>query len=702
MHRTKPIARLALCLATLPGALLAFPSYQGDAKATFDQGVEMLARGRNDEALKAFQTVLNSGLSEEQAYGLFRDTSSETWLDMMRLGGDMELTARRLMSMANTGRRAFRDNADAIKAHVAKLDSEDVSERSRAIRALSAEHGGFAVPYMLPALADQGNDDRRVAVITALASMDTSVVPPLVAALDAPDAFLRRNVAFALGRIRDQRAAGALAARAAGDSDAGARDAAQQALAQIGGTAGATSAQAMLLQEGNDYLMRNARVLADFQYSDVVWSWQGTGLVATPCPRDLYADEMAKQSFYRALAVDPSSDAARAGIARAAASELARIEALSAAGGDASAIADHVDNGLVAAQLAGAQGLDSALAGALEQGDMGTAAVLARLLGEAGHDGSAALRAALGAPDAVVRGEAAIALANTARGAGLDPRVVSGLAESAGREVLRIALIVDANAARSSALSGALEGQGWLTAVAGRGSEALALVHRLAGLDALLVAESLPDMTPQQVLSEVRSEPRTANVPALLLCENPEAAAEVFGDSVQGMLKGAEDLSALDSAVAGALDGDRAQADELARRAAAALARVGDLGVDIGAARGALHNALKRPDAVALAACHSLAACGDAESAAALAKLAADGARSEDVRAAACRAAARSLSRSGASLAPEGVEALKGLMAGEGSAKLKQAAASALGAAGLSGADSASLLEGVRAKVAAP
>ncbi len=705
-NRMPRLALLALCLAgasSLASARLSFAALplQADAKAAFEQAVDLLARGRNDEALVGFQTVLNAGLTEDQAYEIFRMTESDTWLDMLRQGGEMELTARRLMSLATSGRRAHRDNAEAIKTQIAKLDSADTVERRSAIRTLSGEHGAFAVPYMLPALADQGNDDRRVAMITALASMDTSVVVPLLAVLDSDDAFLRRNVAFALGHIRDPRASGTLAARASSDPDPSVREAAQQALDSIGQGAKGDTAVSMLLQEGTDYSLRSGRILADYQYSDVVWSYEGGALVATPTPRDIYPDEMARQCFYRALALDPTNLRARAGIARAAASVHARAQAMAQVGGDVTALEPVLQSRLVAANATGAAAQDLALAECLEQGDMGTAAVLARMLHGSGTAQS--LATALGANDASVRGEAAISLANRRGGAQtVDPRVLAELGEAAGREVLRIALIVDADAARAGQWSAALEAKGWLTAVAPSGGRGLSMMQRLAGMDAVLVAESLPDMTTQQVIAEMRLDSRLEKTPALLLTASAEKAAEIFGESVQGTLTSAADLTAVETAVAGALDGDRAQADELAARAAKALAHLGSQGVDISATRGALHRALTRPDAVSGAACMALASAGDSESVAALAGACADEARSLGVREAAAHAIAEILGRQGGELSADGAKALSALLQSSSEPALAAAAARALGAANLSAADRASLLEGMRAKVGTP
>ena len=51
---------------------------------------------------------------------------------------------------------------------------------------------------------------------------------------------------------------------------------------------------------GDDYHAGRASVLRAIDYSDVVWSFKD-GLVATPCSRAVYADELSKNAYYGAL-----------------------------------------------------------------------------------------------------------------------------------------------------------------------------------------------------------------------------------------------------------------------------------------------------------------------------------------------------------------------------------------------------------------
>src|SRR5258708_37525139 len=97
MRRTFGLV-IALTSMTVPA--LASPSPGGrildDVKTTFDQGVEMLQRGHNDEALAALQKVLAMNPTQEQALELWRGTDARVWRDLLVQGGQFELAAKRL------------------------------------------------------------------------------------------------------------------------------------------------------------------------------------------------------------------------------------------------------------------------------------------------------------------------------------------------------------------------------------------------------------------------------------------------------------------------------------------------------------------------------------------------------------------------------------------------------------------------------
>ena len=681
---------LALAIATPSSAASAVLLTADEVTDKFNEGVELLARGRDAEALLAFQRVLALDPSHEQAYELWKSTDHAVWLEILVKQGDFELVARRLMALAEQGKAERRNDPDEIKGLLARLRGDDVIERRTATRELSALHGQYAVPFMLPTLADRGNEDRRVIYMHTLTEMDTDVVVPLVEALSSDEAYLRRNVALTLGFIGDSRAAGMLAWMAANDADGAAQAAASEALAKIGHSGGALGA---FLAAGNDYHTRNQNVLAPHMYSDVVWSWGEGGLSAREIPRDIYGDEMAKRSYARALMVDPGSLDARAGLARSYAVQIAKLEALAEAGQDVEELKAEVDQGHMSVLLAGSDALDAALTTAAQSGDVQSGIALARVLGDVATSATPGLNAALGSAEASLRAEAALALADVAlRSNGMvGADVISALADAAGREVVRIIFVVDGDAARAAAVSSGLESQGISAHAFGSAANALAMLHRVPGVDAVLVADSLPDLTTDQVIDDMRSDPRFENTPILVLTANAEQAGELYGESTSGLVTDPADLSAVEEALSGGLDGDRAQANMLAAEAAEKLADLAVSGKDISAALAPLASTLAgRPDDVILPAMHALHVSGGADQVAALIGVLADGDRSDDARVGAGQAAGAIFSR-GAD-GQGSIETLTAVMTSEASLAVKKAAAQALGSMNLDAATRAELL----------
>ncbi|HUR28945.1 MAG TPA: HEAT repeat domain-containing protein [Planctomycetota bacterium] len=644
----------------------------------FKEGVDLLGRGHPDEALKKFQQVLAASPSHEQAYELWKNTDPQVWLDMLVAQGEMELVAKRLMTLSELGRSERKNDAEVIKTLLGKLRSENSLESRQARNTLAAEHGEYVVPHMIPTLAEQGNDERRVLYMHTLTEMDRDVVIPLIEVLNSPDAFLRRNVALVLGDIGDPRAAGMLAVLAKSDADGGARSAAEAALAKCQSSGDPLND---FLKAGEAYALRMDSVLSSYQYSDVVWHWTDKGLVANKVVRAVYGDELSKKNYARALAADPSSLAARAGLARAYASEGAKLEALKAAGTDVSAMSATMDSDAIQLALIGGEALDAALSTAVQNGDSTAGQALIRALASTPNAPTAGLMAALASNDGAMRSEAAVALGNHAvtTHAQVSPEIIAGLGEAAGREIVRTVFVIDGHAEVRNAAMAQAEKLGFAAMGAERGANGLVLLHRVPGVDAVLVSDSLPDLTTFQVIDDLREEARFEKTPIFVLSANPDQAKELFGERATGIIASGGDLAQLGEAVGG-LTGDRAAADRLAALAATTLGAIAGAGTDISSAVPGLVSTLaNRDDAVTTRCMATIGMVGDSNHVASLAAVLADGKRSEAARTAAADALTSIFSR-GASAAKESTDAIQGVVKSDAPMSVRTAAARALGA----------------------
>ncbi len=674
----------------------AAPVFQ-DLNSDFNEGVQLLHQGRKAEALVAFQRILAADPANEAAYQLWKETDHEIWMELLVEGGEFKLVANRIMDRATKERVAARNDEGAIRSLVDTLrSSEDSLERRRTIDAMSASHGEYVVPYLLPALADDQNDDWRVLVMVSLARLGPDVVLPLMEALESDNSFLRRNVVLTLGNMGDPRAAGPMAALAATDSDATVAGAARDAAAKCGLRGDALSA---LLADGDAYHYRHASVLASYMYSEVVWSWNGEKLVSSAVPHSIYNNELSKKAYYRALALTPDSLDAQAGVARACVDITAKLSAMADAGADVSELQAQGAEGSLAVALAGPAALDLALQWAVLNDDASTGTLLCNALASTAKGPTQGLVAALEASDGGVRGEAAVALGRIAiqTKQGVEARVVAALGQNTGREVVRVAAIIDGNTDRAAALIQALTAQGVMVNHRGSGAKGLDMLNRIPQVDMILVGDSLGGMTADAVFVNIADNLAMAKTPVFMLTEN-EAIGEAYSDRVAGVITDVADLSGLDSVFEENLDGDRAQADRLAAHSAQTLAELAAAGHDIGGTLEALASTLAhRPDAVCVPAMNALSLAGSADQAAGLLAVLTDTARSDAARIAAGDAFAGILGRSDVDAGA--VDGLRSVFVSDASLGVRQAAGRALGRFALSSTDRADLMRQVRSTV---
>ncbi|HVS19859.1 MAG TPA: HEAT repeat domain-containing protein, partial [Planctomycetota bacterium] len=590
---------LLLVLSSFAPVLTAAPSFAQDAGALFDQGVDLLSRGRDAEALEAFKKVLAADPSHEEAWEMFRRTENQVWMDILTKQGEFELVGRRLMGLAAMGRLERRDDAEAIRPLVAQLDANDPISRLSATRQLAAEHGEYAVTYMLPALADAGDEDRRVAVMQALTEMNLDVVLPLSAALHSSEAYLRRNVALTLGYIGDLRAIAPLAMLAQVDPDPGVKQAAGEALKRLG--APSADPVAAFVEMGRGYANRDGKLLSGSPDASALWRWGGQALEYTDLPKDVWPDAMGRLCFAHALHLAPDNAAALAGFVRCQVAAESKLALMAESGIDVGERLAEVQAGSVSVGLAGAAAADSALNAAVAARDVTAALGLVRAVAAMAATPTLGLQAALASDDGALRSSAAIALGSIAVDTRTAPGadVVNELARAAGREIVRIAFLIDPVAERANAVAGALRAQGMMVNVSSSAALGLGTLQRLPGVDVILVSDQLQDLTTFQVLADLSDDARFGETPRVLITDDGDAAGELYGDKVSGMVVGG-DVSGVPGLLEGTLNQDRARADVLSRQAAATLADLAAGGADISSSLDALAGCLAtRPDEVA-------------------------------------------------------------------------------------------------------
>ncbi len=692
---------LGLCIALAAFQAPTWARPVDELQDTFTQAVDMFERGHKDDALKGIQKVLAMSPDQKAAYELWSNTDSHVWVELLSEGGDFELAARRLIDLARAQRKVLRNDKDAIVAAVKDATtSEDPVVRRKGIRTLSSDHGEYAVPYLLPYLGEGGDEDRRVLSMHALAQMSTDVVVPLVESLQSENPVLRRNVALVLGNIGDARATGALQWLSTNDPDEVVRKSAADALAKLPASATSKSAVDNFLEAGNEYFLHHDAALRFGESGDAVWNWKKDHLEPVPIPRNLYPSEMSKREYFMALRADPTSTPALAGMARAYVDMQNKIDGMTAAGQDAGAWKDTVGEALTAVNTAGPQALDLALQQATKNVDSSTACALARVLAPLAQGATPGLNQALESSDGAIRSEAAVALGAIAARLHKAPAadVVKALGDAAGREVMRVVVVIAADAAKADAAAAPIEAMNVFVNRTTSGARALGILRRAPQIDLVVVADSLPDITTAQVIDEIRGDDRLKGVPIIVATADAATVSANYGDRIQGTTSGPEDKTAIEAALAKEVTGDRALAQDLAARAAVVLHRLAAEGSDVSAANEGLVAGSKRDDKVAIPAMEALSACGNAAEAPALVAVLADDKRSDAARATAGHSLAALLGRHGDALDAAAVAAVQGVVSSAASMTVREAAGQVLGSVPMSPQDRAEILRKLRAQ----
>ena len=638
MSRSRFLGQLALTvLATSATAVAGTPAL--DVTSDFNSALSKWERGQKQEALDAMRQILAADPDPAEVFEAYLAADTDLLTRFMTEGDEFSLVAKRFLERAGTGRQAIERDDDRIKELVGSyMRASDPVERLRVISELRAKHGEYAASRFINVLSNADDPDKVRMAQIGLKGLGAQAVLPLVATLGSADDFQRQNAAVALGYIGDPRAGAHLLASAASDSSDTVRGAAAAA-AQACSASG--DAVAALLSLGNKYHHRDASVLFDAAKSDVVWSWGEGKLASVNVPAGVYNNELAKDAYYKALSIQPSSDMALAGIARESVDIEAKLASLASAGQDVSELMEASAEGMLAVESAGSSALDMALSMAVAEGDDSTGSRIAAKLGEIASAPTPGLEAALAGGGMTLQGEAAVALAhiavNTQQAASMS--VVDALSRAAATRVMKVAIIIDGDVQRAQALASALEGQGVLGQHAGSGVSGLVMLGQVPGVDTILVGDDLSDLTSDAVIQQIRQNPAYENTPTFLLTANDELA-EAFGDRIQGSFAGADGIVALQEVFDANFDDSRARADALSGKAAGALSALARSGrTEVSSAMAGLVSAIDgRRDGVAIPALGALAQVGGAGAVDSIISVLSSSDASDDVRVAAAGA----------------------------------------------------------------
>ena len=621
------LARRSTVAAALVAATAAF-SVAGTAQAQdsakvkqlYDEGMGALEKGDFDLALEKFKALFQEDPNQAQMLDLIRSTESKNFLKMLAKGGEHERAARHMLSMGRTAAVSRSKEEERIRPLVeTAVKSADLEARRTASRKLMAEHGPYAIPFLVPSLGSNDTDERVRAIFVLEDIGVESVLPLCEVALGSPDAQVRQSAIIALRKLADPRARPVLdhIARTKENPES-VRRAAEAALKAYGESMGkgAASAEEGFLRLADQYYNRAPEVLREIGSVHALWSWTDGKLVSADCPAFLHHLRLAERACGMAIHAAPQSRDARAMLGLVYAAQQVALEAQPAEYRDGEAGKAEVARLAMtesAVRASGPSVVLGALALAIKYDDAPVAVQLMKALPSYGNvhlgEGSP-VAAALKAADPRIQWHAALACIR------LQPKsafpgsesVVALASNAVALNSVRQALVISDDTKSALQMQNELNASGLHAVVARNGAEGL-LRSKGAPFDVILVAGGLKDMLSEEVVNEIRRDYRTKNIPILFVV--PEAQAQAakdrVGESVAGVLS--TPLSAnvyvplvKEAAAKSPLD-DRARALALSEDACAAIAEAGSSAVfDFSKAQEALAGTLNtdKPESLKL------------------------------------------------------------------------------------------------------
>lgn len=564
---------------------MTLPAAAQDIEELFDQGVNLYKRGRLDEALQSFQAVLAENPSNEMAFDFWNKAGSQIFLHMLLERGEYESVAKRFIELARVGRKEKQEDGDRIQELVAQIATGDLRERSPALLNLVADHGEYAVPYMVPLLSHE-SVETRVNVMTALTDMGDEVVLALVQALASDEVLVRRNAAAVLGDLGDVRAAAALRKMAEMDDDELNREVAAGALGKITKQPFATlpAPAALYLEMATAYLNGNDNFVKPYLPSHLIWVWNDGELDKRQAYKDLYALELAEAACREALTCEPGSKEALALLAFSYAAQKATADAVRTAFGDDEdalpeafvAAAVKLRNAETLVNLTGPDAVNDALAMALEGNHRLTAVELIHIIGRAGF-ASPVVAQALQSPSKLIRYSAAMILADEGD---TSEEVVSALVGALQESAILHVLVIDNQSDTRNALLNDLNGEGYFAVCEDDPEVGLHCAMKFPLKDLIIVRAGMENTTIDRVVRKLAENELTADTRIMLLVDagNQESVMSIWEGKVAGFIPlppvGAAYLPLVEGVLGDAVNPERESAMALSARAGEALLRM--------------------------------------------------------------------------------------------------------------------------------
>jgi HEAT repeat protein len=592
-----------LLLASTCAVVLAAPfagaqdGLQDEARKLFNEGKDLYLRGKFAESYSKFEQAFQKQPSSDLVYAFIQRAGVDVVTGMMTAKDEnMRNVGYRLFELAGpAGNDRIRKGKAVIEKYIEDLRDNDLAVQQSARWHLK-NIGPYAARFLVPFLGHAQADLFRSRVILTLTEMGTDVSLAVAEALNSKNATMRQNAAVVLGNIKDDRTVPALRRSQSNPNETPeVRKLAHEALIKI------TRQSEDKWKEAKEYYLDLAENLYNQSPAAVhvwnrawlVWHWDEEKDVLTEreVARFVWAQQLAEESIYDALALDP--DYRREGWSPWSLLVCVHFQqAVDAEGGTAAAEAalkgndpgflpEHLeslkkmlegaDRNKVLAKVPGRAHMYEALGRCLRDGNAGVAVEILETLKA---EGSAADLPAAGADAAASPGgplilalthdDKRVRYAAAETYVALTPKeeklgkqlVIPNLVDALGESGVRVALVIydvqdDNDRNYINALTKLLNQANVFPVIARSGGEGVVKAKQFPTEDVVIIQRKVAGQIyfkeeptsrkriVETVYDTLRDDVRTRSMPRVLLGDNPaelEESRTAFGSTAQGFI----------------------------------------------------------------------------------------------------------------------------------------------------------------------
>lgn len=532
---TRPVVRLSV-LGTLAAASVAFSVGPAAAQPGTEPALESELRdfiffvniNRDDAALLKVQEILGRGLTPievlEVVEGERMTEELEQALGRALQRGELEPAAARLFTLLETARLQRARDPDEIARNIEALTGTLRAKRFARDRLKAA--GEYAMPQLLEALLQRGDQSLRTEVQRLLSEAGRAPVVPLATALLDIDPASQEVVAGILGRLGYKAAAPYLAELRSRTESEPVRRAASAALDALG-VQGEPPVLYRSLAEAY-YAERDELTAFPNETVQLLWDYDpAIGLIPTAIDTSVFHEAMAMRHAQHAIELGASRGEA---LSLWVAANFSR-EIDEPAGYDNPAYPPTMREAMYYAVAAGPTVGDAVLGRALGDRDTPLARrAVAAIEQTAGPNqlwdragGAGPLAQALGYPSRRVQYDAALALASSMpeRAFTGSNRVIPTLTSALRFSGQKFAAVLAETQEQYGSVRAVLEERGYTVLPFGaRAADIAEPLVAVPGVD-LIITQAGPNGT-TPLINEVRSDARLAAAPLLALAPTPE------------------------------------------------------------------------------------------------------------------------------------------------------------------------------------